>query len=145
MMLVYARDEDSAPDSWRPRIVGRGGSNGRYRTLEPASALGGRRYSPRGIRPGTHSNLGEISRLVSPGLSHNSRSAGCARRSAPSPPRLLAKGRVNLRQRYGSQSVAVPELIHEYFHTEEEVNENHSGRAGRTVPCEGGLLLLVRL
>jgi len=72
-------------------------------------------------------------------------SAGCARRSAPSPPRLLAKGRVNLRQRYGSQSVAVPELIHEYFHTEEEVNENHSGRAGRTVPCEGGLLLPVRL
>src|SRR5947207_11373017 len=86
-----------------------------------------------------------ISRLVSPGLSHNSRSAGCARRSAPSPPRLLAKGRVHLRQRYGSQSVAVPELIHEYFHTEEEVNENHSGRAGRTVPCEGGLLLPVRL
>jgi len=68
MMLVYARDEDSAPDSWRPRIVGRGGSNGCYRTLEPASALGGRRYSPRGIRPGTHSNLGEISRLVSPAL-----------------------------------------------------------------------------
>ena len=62
-----------------------------------------------------------------------------------SPPRLLAKGRVHLRQRYGSQSVAVPELIHEYFHTEEEVNENHSGRAGRTVPCEGGLLLPVRL
>src|SRR2546429_9454315 len=69
MMLVYAWDEDSAPDSWRPRIVGRGGSNGRHRTLEPVSALGGRRHSPRGIRPGTHSNLGEISRLVSPGLS----------------------------------------------------------------------------
>src|SRR5437870_7963696 len=104
MMLVYAWDEDSAPDSWRPRIVGRGGSNGRHRTLEPVSALGGRRHSPRGIRPGTHSNLSEISRLVSPDLSHNARSAGCARRSAPSPPRLLAKGRVNLRQRYGSQS-----------------------------------------
>src|SRR5437870_10905160 len=73
MMLVYAWDEDSAPDSWRPRIVGRGGSNGRHRTLEPVSALGGRRHSPRGIRPGTHSNLGEISRLVSPGLSHNKR------------------------------------------------------------------------
>src|SRR5205809_932378 len=117
MMLVYAWDEDSAPDSWRPRIVGRGGSNGRHRTLEPVSALGGRRHSPRGIRPGTHSNLVRfpvwyhlvflitLGPLVALG-------AALLR----SPPRLLAKGRVNLRQRYGSQSVAVPELIHEYFH-----------------------------
>jgi hypothetical protein len=55
-------------------------------TLEPVSALGGRRRSPRDIHPGTHSTLGEISRLVSPVFSRDSRAACCAWCNTPSEP-----------------------------------------------------------
>jgi hypothetical protein len=60
---LYAGDEDSAPYCWGSRVPCRGCDNRGDRTLEPTSALASRGHSPRRIHPGTHSNLGEVSRF----------------------------------------------------------------------------------
>ena len=81
---VHLRDDAGPPCAWRPRIAGRRCGHKGCRALQHACVVGARRIPARGIHPGTRSALGEVSSVVSPGVSGDPHTPCCSRRDVHS-------------------------------------------------------------